>query len=80
MIEIWQPKWKTRSVLVDVRKVKSGVNQLYFSKTPTMPGIYTFDGKRVKEQCEIVSNGKIDCYSIPLAWLHHIEDENQMVF
>lgn len=79
MIEIWQPKWKDRTVLVDIRKVRNGVNQLFFSKTPTMPGIYTFNGMKVKEQCDIVSNGKIKCYAIPLGWLHHVEDDDQMV-
>lgn len=75
MIEIREPRWKDRSVLVATYKVKYGKNLLRFTRTPSMPGVYSFDGERVRMNCDINSNGKIDCYVVPLSWI--VPEEKQ---
>lgn len=65
MIEIWQPRWKDRKVLISVYKVKMGMNYIKFTKTPSLPGTYAISSSEIK-QCPVESNGKIDCYAVPL--------------
>lgn len=70
VIEIWQPRYHDRVVLVDVKKVREGTNYLRFTKAPSMgKGLYTFDGTVVRRECELDTNGKIPCFAIPLYML-----------
>lgn len=74
VIEIWMPRYHDRTVLVAECKVKVGVNYIRFTKDPNRKGIlYKVDGDRVREECEITSNGKIKCYVVPLGWLEEVE-------
>jgi hypothetical protein len=75
VIEIWQPRWKYRCVLVAVGRVREGFNFLRFTKTPSMKGIYRFDGTYVRQECEVQSNGKIPCFVIPLYMLTEVPNE-----
>lgn len=65
-IEIWQPRWKDRSVLIATYKVSDGKNYVRFTKTPSLQGIFSCDGKKIKS-CPIQKNGKIDVYAVPLS-------------
>ena len=78
MIEIWQPKWKERIVLVSVKKVRNGRNLLTYTDVPSLKGkVFSFDGASVRANCDTQKNGKayqIDCYRIPMKMLHEEED------
>lgn len=69
--EIWQPRWKDRKVLLARHKVGTH-NAITFTKTPTMPGEYYVSGHDV-HMCDIESNGKIDCYAVPVSLLEPLE-------
>lgn len=68
MIEIWEPKWKERIVLVSVKKVKRGKNYIQFTKGSWKGRVYSFESEDIVD-CDTQKNGKsvqIDCYRIPL--------------
>lgn len=66
MIEIWEPRWHDRTVLIAVHKVSSGLNEIKFTKTPSLEGkIYTLPSETIRKY-PIESNGKINCYAVPL--------------
>lgn len=65
---VWQPKYHTSQVLVDMRKVRPGKNYIFFSSDKSLPYLYSFTSSDA-EECEKVYNGKILCYGIPLACL-----------
>jgi len=69
MIEIWNPKWKTREVLIACHKVSKGQNLIRFTKCNALKGIYEASGADIM-RCPIVNNGKLDCYAVPLAMLN----------
>lgn len=72
-IEIWQPRWKDRVVLIARFKVKEH-NAIVFTKTPTMPDVYYLSGEKTRT-FPVESNGKIDCYAVPLNDLEQLELE-----
>lgn len=63
-IEIWQPRWKDRVVLIARHKVGAD-NYITFTKTKSLPGTYYISGDEVRA-CPISTNGKIACYAVPL--------------
>lgn len=63
-IDIWQPRWRDRVVLIAKYKVGSE-NEIVFSKTKSMPGVYFITGDDVRA-CPLESNGKVACYAVPL--------------
>lgn len=65
---VWQPKYKTGQVLVDIRKVKPGKNLLFFSSDKSLPYLYSFTSEEA-EGCDKVYNGRILCYGIPISYL-----------
>ncbi len=71
MIEIWQPRWKDRVVLIATFKVKDGENVIVFTKAPTLNGRYSVSGDVIRSY-PIESNGRIDCYAVPLRELKKI--------
>lgn len=71
LIDIWQPRWKDRKVLIASHKV--GVhNKIIFSKTKSLPGEYYISGLDIR-QYPGQSNGKIMCYCVPLDALQKLE-------
>ena len=75
VIEIWQPRWHDRVVLVDVKKVREGTNYIRFTKAPSLgKGLWKFDGTLVRRECELDSNGKLECFAIPLYMLTEIKE------
>lgn len=68
MIEIWEPRWKDRVVLIACHKVSRGKNLIKFTKAKSLPYVYELDGNDIMD-CPVVSNGRIDCYAVPLSFL-----------
>lgn len=63
-IEIWEPRWHNRTVLIAKHKVKED-NVIVFTKTPSLQGEFPLSGTVIR-QYPIETNGKIECYSVPL--------------
>lgn len=71
LIDIWQPRWKDRVVMV--AKYKVGMhNCITFSKTKSMPGEYYLSGEEIKKH-PLNTNGKLDCYAVPMDKLEKLE-------
>lgn len=71
IIEIWQPRWKDRKVLISIYKVGEH-NLIKFTKTPSLRGKYfRMSGKKIREY-PVTTNGKIRCYEVPLADLEEV--------
>lgn len=70
-IEIWQPRWKDRKVLIATYKVGTH-NEIVFTKTPSMPDTYYVSGEDIRA-CTKASNTKIECYEVPLSKLEILE-------
>ena len=67
MIRIWAPRWHDRTVLVAKYKVRDGNNDIMFIKTPSRKGIVDkLNGATIRSY-PVKSNGKIDCYVVPLS-------------
>lgn len=67
---IWQMKYCTKSVLVDMAKIMPNKTYLYFVADRNYPYLYSVDTQNVKGKCPIIYNGKIYCYSIPIHLLN----------
>lgn len=63
-LEIWQPRWKDRKVLLAKHKVGTH-NTITFTKAPTLAGEYYISGAKAATY-PLETNGKIACYAIPL--------------
>lgn len=63
-IDIWQPRWKDRKVLIAKYKVGE-ICEITFSKAPSLPGTYYISGDDVRKY-PLETNGKIPCYAVPL--------------
>jgi len=72
-IDIWQPRWKDRVVMIAKYKVGQH-NEIHFSKTPSMKGAYYLSGEKAKDY-PVETNGKVDCYAVPLNELELLERE-----
>jgi hypothetical protein len=70
-IDIWQPRWKDRKVLLATFKVKQD-NIVVFTKTPSLKGEFYISGATAR-QYPLENNGKIDCYAVPLSELEPVE-------
>lgn len=70
-IDIWQPRWKDRTVLIAKFKVGEH-NEITFSKTPSMPKKYYISGAKCRTY-PINTNGKLDCYVVPIDDLEVLE-------
>lgn len=71
LFSIRQPRWKDRTVLLASYKVGTH-NEIVFTQAPTLEGKYYISGAVVKVQ-PLQSNGKIDCYVVPLSILEPLE-------
>lgn len=72
-IEIWQPRWRDKTVLVAKHKVGTH-NKITFSKAPTYPDNYYLSGEEIRK-CTLDTNGSIDCYAVPLSKLEVLESD-----
>lgn len=65
-IEIWQPRWHDRKVLIAKYKVTQGKNKIIFTKAKQLKDkVFLVDGG-VIAKCPIETNGTVDCYAVPL--------------
>lgn len=64
MIEIWQPRWHDKVVLIAKSKVRDQ-NTIVFTKTPAMKGEYHLSGEIIKSY-PLDTNGRIPCYAVSL--------------
>lgn len=70
-IDIWQPRWKDRKVLI--AKFRVGTHNLIkFTKAPTLTGDYYISGEKIRTY-PLGSNTKIPCYEVPLEELEPLE-------
>lgn len=65
VIEIWEPRWHDRKVLIATRKVWEQ-NIIRFTKTGAYKGDYILSGEEIKKY-PVGTNGKIPCYEVPLS-------------
>lgn len=73
VIEIWQPRWKDRVVLIAKYKVGTH-NEIIFTKTPSLEGSFYISGANATKY-PVETNGKLACYAIPLDDLEKLERE-----
>lgn len=72
LIEIWQPRYKDRMVLLATYKVKEH-NKIVFTKAKHLADkVYYISGSKAK-QYETTTNGKLSCYEVPLDDLEILE-------
>lgn len=64
LIEIWQPRWKDRRVLIAKYKVAND-NKIVFTKARSLDREYYMSGEKIRSY-PLESNGKIPCYAVPL--------------
>ena len=66
MIEIWNPRWHDRIVLIAKYKVSSGINKVKFTRAKCLKDrVFEVDGDTIRS-CPTESNGTILCYAVPL--------------
>lgn len=70
-IVIWQPRWRDKRVLVAAHNVGTH-NQITFTKAPTYPDTYYASGDVIRD-CPLDTNGKINCYAVPIDRLEILE-------
>ena len=72
MIEIWQPRYKDRTVLIAKYKVCRGVNLIKFTKAKHLLGkVFSARSEDICK-CPVQSNGRITCYVVPMDMLQLI--------
>lgn len=72
LIDIWQPRYKDRVVLIASYKVKEN-NKIIFSKAKHLAGkVYYMSGRKIRSY-PIDTNGKVQCYAVPLDDLEPLE-------
>jgi hypothetical protein len=66
VIEIWQPRWKDRVVLIATYRVVGQTTKIKFTKAKSL-GTSVFEiSSDVIKRFPIESNGTISCYAVPL--------------
>lgn len=73
MIAIWQPRYKDNAVLIATYKVTNGDNEIVFTKAKHLLGMKFKCNSDVIRNCPIESNGKINCFAVPMDKLERIE-------
>ena len=73
-IEVFAPRWHDRKALIAAYKMKTGENLVRFTRAGTYNGLYTVSGYDVFD-CPLETNGKIDCYAVPLSRLRRLDGE-----
>lgn len=65
-IEVWEPRWHDRTVLVAAAKVRDGMNEIRITKSSAkFNGSYFMDGDRIRSY-PLDTNGKLQCYAVNL--------------
>lgn len=72
-IEIWQPRYRDRVVLIAKHKVGTH-NEITFTKDKNYPDVYYLSGSTIRSY-PLDTNGKIPCYAVSLNELELLERE-----
>lgn len=72
-IEIWQPRYKDRKVLLACHKVAAH-NKVVFTKAKHLEGQEYYIAGSVANTYPKETNGKIMCFAVPLEELRLIEE------
>ncbi len=73
-IEIWAPRYKDNKVLIAKYKVREH-NEIVFTKAKhLMDTTWYISGDEIKSQT-LESNGKVECYAVPIGLLEPLERE-----
>ena len=64
-INIFNPRWHDRTVLIAKYKVTDGMNEIVFTKSTLKGKSYKVLGSVIKK-CPVENNGVIACYAVPL--------------
>ena len=73
-IEIWQPRYRDNTVLINPNKVATH-NKVIFTKAKHLDGKeFYISGEKVRA-CHKESNGRIDCHVVPMGELEPFELE-----
>lgn len=73
-IQIWQPRWHDRVILIAKYKVGTH-NEITFTKAKSSyPDKYYLSGKTIQSY-PLETNGKIACYAVPVDELELLERE-----
>ncbi len=76
IVDIWQPKWSTRQVLIGKHKLLSDPTIIRFTKIKDgneWAGVWSVSKKEIMSS-QTVNNGKIDCWAVPLDKLTRVEN------
>jgi len=65
MIEIWNPRWHDRKVLIAKYKVCNGRNDIIFTKGTLKDKKFYINSIDIAK-CPLETNGTISCYAVPL--------------
>jgi hypothetical protein len=71
-ITIWQPRYHDKRVLLAAHKVGEH-NKVYFTKAPSMGTEPYYINGRTAKKFKKESNGRIECYSVPISELRPLE-------
>lgn len=72
LIEIWQPRYHDKKVLINPAKVGRH-NKVIFTKAPSLTGTYYLSGEKIKKYPK-ESNGTIMCYCVDVSELRPLEE------
>lgn len=65
-IEIWQPRYHDKKVLLARYKVCDGDNKIVFTKAKHLAGKTFHVSGDVVRKCKLETNGSIPCYAVPM--------------
>ena len=72
MIDIWNPRWHDRIVLIAPWRVRDGINEIKFTKAKSLKDkVYTIHSEDIRKHHK-ESNGKAMCYAVPMAELKEV--------
>ncbi len=73
-IEIWQPRFKDKVVLIAKYKVGTH-NRITFTRAKHLDGMQFYIAGPDVAQYPLDTNGKIPCYAVPMDKLMRLEEE-----
>lgn len=73
-IEIWSPRYKDRTVLIAVYKLR-GENEIVFTKAPHLAGMSFYLDAKTAQASPVTTNGRIPCYQVDFDKLIPMERE-----
>lgn len=72
-LTIWQPRYKDNTVLLAKYKVPNDDFEIVFTKANHLKNkVFKANGRFIKDNFPIESNGKIDCFAVPFDYLDNV--------